>query len=74
MNTHPAFDSIIIYAARYSYSRNTGAAFQVVSYIKSNWDNLSRATQIQLQREIRKEAAYDHTEWGTVLKLEPKKT
>ena len=55
-------DTMLVFAARYSHSRNTGASLMVVSEIMARWNELSSHTQDQLVRESH-EAAYSLELW-----------
>jgi len=56
------YESIIVYAARYAHTRNTGASLQVVNYILRVWQDLSDDTCKQLAREST-EATCNKNDW-----------
>jgi hypothetical protein len=45
-------ESILLYAARYAYNRNTGAALQVAKTIESEWGTLSNEFKNKINEEI----------------------
>ena len=55
--------SILIYAARYAHTRNTGAAFTVVMEIRNAWDNIGQHAQEQIKKEA-KEATFNLDMWN----------
>ena len=46
-----SIESCLVFAARYSHNRKTGAASLVVDAIKSEWDGLALYTREQIIRE-----------------------
>jgi hypothetical protein len=46
-------DTVVVFAARYSHNRNTGASMMVCRHIVAVWDTLARITQQMLQREAK---------------------
>jgi hypothetical protein len=44
-------ESCLVFAARYSHNRNTGAASLVVNAIKDEWDGLEPYTKVQIIKE-----------------------
>ena len=61
-------ETLHVFAARYAHHRATGGAFAVVSAIKKNWPDLTRATQLQLQREAL-EATQNKQDWQELIDL-----
>ena len=55
-------ENMIIFAARYAHSRNTGASLLVVSHIINKWDELSDNAKDTLNRESYK-AQYCKEDW-----------
>ena len=56
------FASMLVYAARYAHSRNTGAAYQVVNVIERNWHMFNDDLKALLIRESN-EAAFNFEDW-----------
>lgn len=65
-------DSIILFACRYAFTRQTGAAFVCTQHIKAVWDDLPGLVQTQLKSEIRSEARYCQEDWDCILELKVK--
>lgn len=59
-------ENIYIYAARYTYSRNTGAAFQVVNSLLNNWNKFSDHFKDKVYKESKKGAVYNKEDWQRV--------
>ena len=59
----PAEQTCLVFAARYAYDLNTGAALMVVNAILQNWDRLAQHTKDQLFREARAVAVYNPDDW-----------
>lgn len=56
-------ESMLVFAARYAHSRNTGAAFMVVRQILDVWGELSEQTRDMILKE-RKEATCNFEDWA----------
>lgn len=48
---HHGLQSCLVFAARYSHHRRTGASFMIINTIKLYWGNLSKTTQDQILSE-----------------------
>ena len=57
---------MLVYAARYAHSRQTGAANQVVNAILNNWDSLTERHKLQICEEATNEATCNLTDWGRI--------
>ena len=55
-------ETVIIFAARYAHTRNTGAALAVVSHILEVWDKLGSPAREQIYKESF-EAQYCSDDW-----------
>lgn len=63
--------TILVFAARYAHSRNTGAALQVVRSILKSWDLLDLRTKEELIHEAKEEATCNHEDWQMIIKKLP---
>ena len=61
--------NILVMAARYAHTRQTGAALQVVNAIKNHWDNINEQTQKQIISEAMNEATCNSEDWAKLLSL-----
>lgn len=66
--SHDDLGSMLIYAARYAHTRNTGAAMQVVNCAVKNWDSLKEEHRVQLAKET-KDATCNFEDWNRLLNL-----
>lgn len=64
--------SVLVFAARYAYNRNTGASLPVIQTIIKNWENLDLYTQEQLIRESSSEAEFNKEHWSVLKNLKIK--
>lgn len=60
--------SMLVYAARYAHTRNTGAAMQVVNCAIRNWSNIKEEHRVQLSKET-KDATCNFEDWNKLLCL-----
>ena len=51
-------NTALVFAARYTHSRNTGGTFAIVRCLVMNWERIDMHTQSQILREASKEANY----------------
>lgn len=57
-----AMQTALVFAARYSHDRNTGAATMVIRALRESWSRLEQHNRVQILRETR-EAVYNTHEW-----------
>lgn len=57
----------LVFAARYTHSRDTGGASVVISVIMNKWPLLSTSIREQVQREAKNEATANRKEWQWVI-------
>ena len=62
-------ESIYVYACRYAYNRQTGAANQIVNILTSVWGDLSVETRTKILKESEHEAVYNQSDWNRLKKL-----
>lgn len=67
----PYFGSALLFAARYSFTRNTGASLFITRTIIEAWPELSPRIQTQIIQESKAEAVYGREHWVDVWGLEP---
>ncbi len=64
---------MLVYAARYAHTRDTGAAAQVVSQILINWPVLSKKMKQQLKTEAIQNATSNEDYWMLIIEKEVKR-
>jgi hypothetical protein len=68
--TKHEIQTLLVFSARYSHTRQTGAAYQVVNAIKNNWDSIDDRTRLQLICESQNEATCNYEDWNQLLELD----
>lgn len=62
-----AEQSVFIFAARYSHTKQTGGAMFVVYAILKNWDRFPVSTQQILIKEAKNEATCNMEDWEKII-------
>lgn len=53
----------LVFASRYTHSRNTGGTYAIVRCLISNWGRIAPSTQNQILSEAYNEAQYNRDDW-----------
>lgn len=67
--TKTQLGNALIMAARYAHTRKTGAALQIVTTIKSCWNDLRPDQRRRLAEEASTEATCNFDDWNELIKL-----
>ena len=62
-------ENVYVYACRYAYNRQTGAAKQIVNILTSVWSGLSVKTRSTILKESEHEAFYNKSDWRRLKRL-----
>ena len=61
-------ETILHFAARYTYTRQTSAAYVVMTKLEEVWDELSPSMKDALKREVNNEATANRADWDDFFK------
>jgi len=56
-------NTALVFAARYTHHRNTGATLMIVRCLMFNWERIDQTTRDQILREAYNEAQYNRDDW-----------
>jgi len=56
-------NTALVFAARYTHHRNTGATLLLVRCLMFNWERIDQLTRDQILREAYQDATTNHDDW-----------